>query len=140
MSAYLCLYPRNVFFMQVMLQAGFLSLTFGREDFCCLFIQNNTPNPLESWNVIDLNSLLGPCSVRANVLVFLFELKLALGRNRWCSFEGNKSLCLSNFSCRLISPLSPLNFFPFFLVENFESYLEYYISGFTNSPCSRCHF
>jgi hypothetical protein len=34
--------------------------------------------PLESWNVIDLNSLLGPCSVRANVfslfLVHSFRL------------------------------------------------------------------
>lgn len=60
-----------------MLQADFLSLTFEVKIFAVFSFKNNTPNPLdlESWNVIDLNSLfLGPCSVRANVLVFLFEL------------------------------------------------------------------
>lgn len=127
------------FFCKWCCKPVFLSYIWS-EDFCHLFIQNNTPNllDLESWNVIDLNSLLGPCSVRANVLVFLFELKLALEEIGGVHLRETK-VCACPFSCRVF-PISPFAFkFLSFSGWNFELYLETYFSGYTNSSCSRFH-
>lgn len=141
MSAYLCLYPRNVFFLQVMLQACFLSLTFEVKIFA-VFSFKTIPQTLLILNLgmlsISTLSFLVLVAYAQMSWFFFLGFKLALGRHRWCSFEGNKSLCLSIQLLDVHVTMSPCHTYqPYHLYITFKllpsfwlkflTYLEFYI-------------
>lgn len=135
--------PRNVFFCKWCYKPVFLSLIFEVKIFA-VFSFKTIPQTLLILNLgmlsISTLSFLVLVAYAQMSWFFFLSFKLALGRNRWCSFEGNKSLCLSIqlFDVHVtvtitMSPCHPYHLYitfkllPFFLVEIFESYFEFYI-------------
>ena len=138
MSAYPCLYPRNVFFLQVMLQARFLSLTVELKIFA-VFSFKTIPQTLLILNLgmlsISTLSFLVLVAYAQMSWFFFLGFKLALGRNRWCSFEGNKSLCLSIQLFDVHVTMSPCHTYHLYITFKllpsfwlkFSTYFEFYI-------------